>query len=201
MFAKQVSRIFSKHSLLRSARPVSTAKMSTLSASTAALDAVRAHSANRNLCMIPGPIEFHEEVLEAMKVGATSHVDPNFVNIFGESLELFRQVLFSKEGQPFIITASGTLGWDMVAANLIEKDENVLVVTNGYFGDNFGECLKNYGAEVQYLASEFGSRPSLEQIEKALNERKYKAITLTHVDTSTGVLADIEGVAKLVRQK
>ncbi|ORX91795.1 PLP-dependent transferase [Basidiobolus meristosporus CBS 931.73] len=175
--------------------------MSTQAVATEALDAVRALSTNRNLCMIPGPIEFHEEVLEAMKVGATSHVDPKFINIFGESLELFRKVLFSKEGQPFIITASGTLGWDMVAANLIEKDENVLVVSNGYFGDNFGECLKNYGAQVQYLPSEFGSRPTLQKIEQALNEKKYKVITLTHVDTSTGVLADIEGVAKLVRQK
>jgi alanine-glyoxylate transaminase/serine-glyoxylate transaminase/serine-pyruvate transaminase len=33
--------------------------------------------------------------------------------------------------QPFVISGSGTLGWDVVAANLVEPDEDVLVLHTG----------------------------------------------------------------------
>lgn len=48
------------------------------------------------------------------------------------------------------------------------------------------------------LKAPIGSRPSLDQIEAALKAKSYKAITVTHTDTSTGVLSDIRAVAELV---
>ena len=48
-----------------------------------------------------------------------------------------REVLYTKDAQPFLIAGSGTLGWDQVAANLVEPAENALVLHSGYFGDSF----------------------------------------------------------------
>lgn len=73
-----------------------------------------------------------------MSTPATSHVDPLFVPVFGESIELLRKVLLTKDAQPFIVAGSGTLGWDMMV-NLIERDDEVLVLNTGYFGDKFAE--------------------------------------------------------------
>ncbi|KAF9281211.1 hypothetical protein BGZ88_011750 [Linnemannia elongata] len=150
------------------------------------------------LCMIPGPIEFHEDVLQAMATPATSHVAPNFIPALGESIELLRKVLFTS-GQPFIIAGSGTLGWDMTACNLVEAGEDVLVCNSGYFGDRFGECLETYGAKVTHLRVPIGESPKLAAVAAALKTKKFKAITITHVDTSTGVLSDIKGIAEVVR--
>jgi alanine-glyoxylate transaminase/serine-glyoxylate transaminase/serine-pyruvate transaminase len=75
-----------------------------------------------------------------------------------------------------------------------------LVLNTGYFGDSFGQCLECYGAQVTHLKTPIGDRPSLEEIEQALKQKPYKLITLTHVDTSTGVLSDVKGVAQLVRR-
>ncbi|KAF9294913.1 pyridoxal phosphate-dependent transferase [Linnemannia elongata] len=156
--------------------------------------------ASHKLCMIPGPIEFHEDVLQAMATPATSHVAPNFIPALGESIELLRQILFTS-GQPFIIAGSGTLGWDMTASNLIEAGEDVLVCNSGYFGDRFGECLETYGAKVTHLRVPIGESPKLDDVAAALKTKKFKAITITHVDTSTGVLADIKGIADVVRRE
>ncbi|CAO3678836.1 unnamed protein product [Umbelopsis vinacea] len=149
--------------------------------------------------MIPGPIEFHEDVLQAMATPATSHVDPLFIPVFGESIELLRTVLLTKSAQPFVVSGSGTLGWDMMV-NLIEKGDNALVCNTGYFGDRFGECLQVYGANVTHLKASIGDRPTLQEIEKALRTGNYKMITITHVDTSTGVLSDIKAIAELTRR-
>jgi aspartate aminotransferase-like enzyme len=46
-----------------------------------------------------------------------SHVGPAFVKTFGEALKLLRQLFqtTSLDSQPFVISGSGTLGWDLVA--------------------------------------------------------------------------------------
>ncbi|CAG8721708.1 7873_t:CDS:2, partial [Cetraspora pellucida] len=155
---------------------------------------------NHKLCMIPGPVEFHEDVLLSMSTPATSHVSPSFIPIFGESIELLRKIFFTANGQPFVVSGSGTLGWDMVSSNLIEPGEDVLVVNTGYFGDSFADCLGTYGAKVTQVKADIGDRPTLEEIHKALISKRFKAITITHVDTSTGVLSDVKAIADLVKQ-
>lgn len=93
---------------------------------------------DRKICMIPGPIEFHEDVLAAMSTPATSHVDPNFVPVFGETIEMVRKAVISETAQPFIVSGSGTLGWDMMV-NLIEQGDEVLLLNTGYFGSHFAQ--------------------------------------------------------------
>jgi aspartate aminotransferase-like enzyme len=102
--------------------------------------------------------------------------------------------------QPFVLSGSGTLGWDLVAANLVEAGEDVLVLSSGYFSDGFADCLEVYGAKVSKLGAPVGSRPQLPEIEKALKEKKYKVLTVTHVDTSTGVLSELKDLSALVQK-
>lgn len=72
---------------------------------------------------------------------------------------------------------------DMAASNLVEPGENVLVLNTGYFGDSFAECLSIYGANVDQLGATVGDKPTVQQIEEALQKKKYKMLTFTHVDT------------------
>ncbi|KAJ3401809.1 hypothetical protein HDU80_005693 [Chytriomyces hyalinus] len=152
------------------------------------------------LLMIPGPVEFDAEVLSAMATPATGHVDPSFITKFGSSLEMLRSVFYAPTGQPFVIAGSGTLTWDATAANLVESGDNVLVVNTGVFGDWFAECIGVYGGLVDSVRAPFGDRPSLAQIETALAAKKYKLITVTHVDTSTGVLNNMDDICALVKR-
>ncbi|OGM44164.1 aminotransferase [Aspergillus bombycis] len=152
--------------------------------------------------LIPGPIEFDDAVLQSMAHYAESHVAPGFVKTFGETLTLVRKLFQSTNpaAQPFVISGSGTLGWDVVASSLVEKGENALVLHTGYFADSFAKCLETYGANATQLKAPIGERPSFEEIEQALKEKPYKVITITHVDTSTGVLSDIKRIAEIVRR-
>ena len=153
------------------------------------------------LLMIPGPIEFSDEVLTAMAHPSVSHVGLPFIKAFGETLGMLRNVLLTEDkgSQPFVVSGSGTLGWDMVAANLIERGEEVLVLHTGYFGDSFAECLETYGAKATQLKAPIGQTPSLDEISSALSAKTYKAITITHVDTSTGVLSNVARIAQTVK--
>ncbi|PHH76884.1 hypothetical protein CDD80_1144 [Ophiocordyceps camponoti-rufipedis] len=147
--------------------------------------------------LIPGPVEFDDGVLQSMSHYSESHVGAGFVATFGETLSMLRRLFqtTNSASQPFVISGSGTLGWDLVAANLMEPGEAALVLSSGYFGDGFADCLEAYGAKVTKLEGPVGGKPQLADIEKALSQNKYKLLTVTHVDTSTGVLSDIKSVA------
>jgi alanine-glyoxylate transaminase/serine-glyoxylate transaminase/serine-pyruvate transaminase len=155
---------------------------------------------NRNLLMIPGPIEFEPAVLSAMGAPTTSHLAPNFIEAFGQSLAQLREVFKCRDGQPFILAGTGTLAMDSVGANLVEPGDKVLVVNHGYFGDRYGTLLERYGAQVTHVRAPVGGRPTVEAVERALNEADYKLMTITHVDTSTGVIADVEALAQAARR-
>ncbi|KAG6888292.1 hypothetical protein C0992_008934 [Termitomyces sp. T32_za158] len=89
---------------------------------------------------------------------------------------------------------------DEVAANLVEPGENALVLHSGYFGDSFSDCLQTYGAKVDVLKAKLGTAVELAAVEEALKQKKYKILTFTHVDTSTGVLSDAKSIAETVRR-
>jgi len=155
---------------------------------------------NRKLLMIPGPIEFTPEVMRAMGMPTTSHVAPDFVECMGQALERTREVFLCPGGQPFIVAGSGTMAMDMAACNIIEPEDNVLVVNTGYFSDRFGAILERYGARVTHVKAVIGDVPSLNEVEAELRKADYKGLAVTHVDTSTAVCADIEGLAGLCRK-
>ncbi|KAF2758772.1 PLP-dependent transferase [Pseudovirgaria hyperparasitica] len=157
--------------------------------------------ASHPVLLTPGPIETDDDVLLAMQHYSESHVGQPFVEIFGETLTMLRKVLQTTDpgSQPFIISGSGSLGFDQVATNVLGPKDNVLVLNVGYWGDSFVECLRMYEVEVDEIKAPLGCQPGLWEIAARLRKRNYKAITITHVDTATGVLCDIQSIAALVR--
>lgn len=155
---------------------------------------------NRTLLMIPGPIEFEPAVLGALGAPTTSHVAPDFIEIFGQSIEHMREVWQSPSGQPFIIAGSGTLAMEIPAANLIEPGDQALVISTGYFGERYAEILKRYGAEVTTLHAPLGGIVAPDKIETELKKGTYKLMTFTHVDTSTAVLVNPKPIGRLGRK-
>jgi len=90
------------------------------------------HHLQQSTRSIPGPIEVADEVLFANAHPSMSHVSQDFIPVFGDCIRMIRyvlsrsllsagliftsEVLFTKEAQPFLISGSGTLGWDQVSS-------------------------------------------------------------------------------------
>lgn len=147
--------------------------------------------------MIPGPIEFDNDVLAAMGKQSLSHVSPEFIDIFADSLAMMKKVWMCPDGQPFIMAGTGTLAMDMAGANLVEKNDRVLVISTGYFGDRYADLLDRYGADYHLLRSAPGETVPLESIERELRTGKYKILTFTHVDTSTAAKVEAKPLGEL----
>jgi aspartate aminotransferase-like enzyme len=76
----------------------------------------------------------------------------------------------------------------------------VLVVSAGYFGERWAALTRAYGADVDHLRYEWGEIPSAEDAAARLRERPVTAVFLTHSETSTGVVSDLQPFAAAARE-
>jgi alanine-glyoxylate transaminase/serine-glyoxylate transaminase/serine-pyruvate transaminase len=151
------------------------------------------------LLMIPGPVEVDDDVLTAMARQTVGHTTPGFIETFGACLDGLREVFAAPDGQPFVVAGSGTLAMELAVANLVEPGDRAVVVDCGYFAARMGDILRRHGAQVESVGAEVGNAPDFAAVEAAL-ARGAKVLTITHVDTSTGVLAPVKELAVLARQ-
>ncbi len=153
----------------------------------------------KKLMMIPGPTPVDQSVLEALSKETVSHLDPGLVKILKETLEGLKTVVMTERGQPFIIPGTGTLAMETALVNSLKEGDNLLVVSHGFFGDRFVEIAQGYDIEVEVLASEWGKIVEVEKIAQKLKKKSFSALTLSHVDTSTGVCAPLKEVGEVLK--
>src|SRR5207342_37487 len=78
--------------------------------------------------------------------------------------------------------------------------EPVLVVSAGYFGERWVAIADSYGADVDHLRYAWGEIPSADDLAARLREREAAVVFLTHSETSTGVVSDLQASAAVARE-
>lgn len=150
------------------------------------------------LVMIPGPTPVAEPIRQALAGPTYGHTYGPFVKIYKECLEGLKTIF--QADYVVAVGGAGTLSMEMGLVNTVKAGESVLVIAQGYFGERFEPLAKALGILPDVLLAEPGQRVSLAAIEAKLQSKKYAAVTLTHVDTSTGVMGQVAEVAALARK-
>ncbi|RHW32789.1 alanine--glyoxylate aminotransferase family protein [Lysinibacillus yapensis] len=154
---------------------------------------------NKELLLVPGPTPVADEIYEALARETRGHTDSRFAAIFKEAIKQTKE-LFQTDGEVFIVAGSGTLAMEMAIVNTVGRGEKLLVISHGYFGDRFTPLAQAYGIEVEVLQSEWGKQVDPLLVQEKLSLDQYKAVTITHADTSTGVVSDLETLIPIVKQ-
>ena len=149
------------------------------------------------LVMIPGPTPVVESIRAQMARPIQAFGDPRFVADYKELITELGSLL-NCSGMTFPLAGTGTLAMEMAIANTTKRGDNVLIVSNGFFGDRFIEICERKGLNVDVLGAEWGTVVTPEQIDKKLSEKDYAAVTVSHVDTSTAVVAPIAEIGKVM---
>ncbi|NMA69524.1 MAG: alanine--glyoxylate aminotransferase family protein [Desulfitobacterium sp.] len=154
---------------------------------------------NEEMLLIPGPTPVVDEIYEALAQETYAHTDPRLVEKFKNSLAMSKK-LFNTDGEVFIVAGSGTLSMEMAIVNTVAPGEKLLVVSHGFFGDRFVPLAKAYGIEVDVVQSEWGKHVDVSAVTEKLAQGGYKAVTVTHADTSTGVMSNLEELVPAVKK-
>jgi serine---pyruvate transaminase len=148
----------------------------------------------------PGPTPVPPEVLEAMSRPIIHHRSSDFREIFGRCLDRLAEV-YRTNSDVLVYTASGTGGMESAVSNLTRPGDRVVVVSAGHFGERWATLARNFGCDVDELRYEWGESPSAEDLAQRLRELGgAKVVFTTHSETSTGVVADVLGLAASAKE-
>lgn len=149
----------------------------------------------------PGPVEVPPTVLLAMAAPPLHHRTAEFEALLGRTAERLGPI-FGTSRPVLVLAASGTGGLEAAAVNLARRAEPAAVVRAGKFGERWGEILAAHGVPVVPLDIEYGKVPEPAALDQLLaTHPAVRLVFLTHSETSTGVLADLEGLARVARAR
>ena len=151
--------------------------------------------------MIPGPTPVPESVLLAMSRHPIGHRSADFQKIVKRTTEQL-QWLHQTSNDVLVITGSGTAAMEAGIINVLSRGDTVLCGDNGKFGERWVKVAQAYGLNVQVIKAEWGQPLDPEAFRAALEAdtaKAIKAVILTHSETSTGVINDLQAIAGHVK--
>lgn len=152
------------------------------------------------LLMGPGPSEVHPHVLQAMSTPLIGHLDPQFIQIMDEVMEMTRQVFQTNNQLTSVISATGSAGMETCFVNLLEPGDEALVCVSGVFGNRMCDIVERCGAKLIRIDAPWGEPIDPEQVKEALKKCSPKLVAIVHAETSTGVLQPLVQISELVHQ-
>jgi aspartate aminotransferase-like enzyme len=148
----------------------------------------------------PGPTPIPREVREAQSQPMIDHRGTEFAELLLETSAGLAE-LIGTSGELLLLTGSGSGAMEAAVVNTLSPGDRVLVVTIGAFGDRFAKIAGAFGADVERFEVEWGASASPQPLREHLaGADPYRAVLVTHNETSTGVANPLEALAGVVRE-
>lgn len=147
---------------------------------------------------VPGPTEVRPELLDVMRRPMIFHRTPEMEALMQRVTRRLGS-MFGAKRPVHVISASGTAAMELAVRNgTVTK---VLSIVHGNFGERFAKMAEASGRAVVRLKSPLGDAVALDEVRRALAQGGFDAVTATHNETATGVLAPMTELGKLVKEQ
>jgi aspartate aminotransferase-like enzyme len=148
---------------------------------------------------VPGPTPLPPEVREAQAAPMIDHRGTEFGEMQREITAGLAELIGTR-GDVLLLTGSGTGALEAAVVNTLSPGNRVLVVTIGSFGDRFAKIASTFGAQVERFEVPWGEAADPAVLAQHLGGNPpYRAVLLTHNETSTGVTNPLRELAGVVR--
>lgn len=153
-------------------------------------------TAPETILLTPGPTPLPPEVREATGRQMMNHRGPEFGRMMAEILAGLHEV-FQTRHDIIPLVSSGTGGLEATIVNFLSPGDRVLSVNNGHFCERFAEIAEQYGVHVDRVTAEWGKPAPVDAVAARVRSEgpdAYRAVLVTHSETSTGVHNDIPAI-------
>jgi aspartate aminotransferase-like enzyme len=149
---------------------------------------------------IPGPTSLPPSVRAAGARQMINHRGPEFAAMLARITEGMRPY-FGTRSDILVLSCAGSGGLEAAVVNTLSPGDRVLGVSIGAFGDRFAKIASTYGADVTKLDVEWGHAADPAAVREAIaTSGPFKAVLLTHNETSTGVMNPIPELAAAIHE-
>lgn len=146
---------------------------------------------------IPGPVDVSEDVLEKLATPQIAHRSKTASEL-QESISKKLQQLMYTENMIILSTSSGSGIMEMAIRSCTKKRAAVFSV--GAFGDRWYKMATTNGVPADHFKSEPGMPTTPEMVEEALKTGLYDVVTVTHNETSSGIMNPVEEIGEVIKK-
>ena len=156
--------------------------------------------AEKRYLLTPGPTPVPPEVLAALAEPVVHHRARDYREIYERTLARLAEV-YRTQNDVLMFTTSGTGAFESAVANLTSPGDRQLVLSAGNFGERWAGMVKAFGADLVHMQLEWGETPEPEDLRAVLAEAgDVRVVYLTHSETSTGVVCDVQSLAAVAKE-
>ncbi len=151
--------------------------------------------------LTPGPLTTSETVKKEMLVDHCTW-DNDYKQITQEIRKELLEIAHVSEEEytAVLMQGSGSFGVEATITSTVGEDDKLLIVANGSYGERIIQTIKQAKRNYAVYQCHYDERPDAEQIAKILEEDKaITHVAMVHCETTSGILNDIESVAKVVK--
>ena len=149
----------------------------------------------------PGPTPIPPEAALAMAMPIDYHRSSDAKALITDVVQKLKHV-FQTAHDVMFLTSSGTGAMESAIANLLSREDRVIVIRSGKFGERWGELCAAYGIAFDPIDLPYGQSVDPQMVGDALDKRPdAKAALATLCETSTGALHDIKRLAQITQAR
>lgn len=146
---------------------------------------------------IPGPVDVLPEVLEKMATPMIGHRTKDASALQRSISEKMMKLMYTKN-QIMLSTTSGTGLMEGAIRSCTRKRAAVFSV--GSFGKRWYELGVGNNVPADLFESELGQPTTPEMVDEALSTGKYDLVTITHNETSTGIMNPVKAISEVIKK-
>jgi len=146
---------------------------------------------------IPGPVEVDEGVLKMMATPMIGHRTAEWSDLQKRVSERLQTLMYTSN--PIILSASSGTGLLEMAVRCTTA-KRAIVFSVGAFGNRWYDIAAGNGVPADKYEEQWGGGIKPEIVERYLSTGKYDVATVTHNETSTGVMNHVEELAEVFRR-
>jgi aspartate aminotransferase-like enzyme len=149
----------------------------------------------------PGPTPLHPAVQQALSQAIVHHRTEEFRDAFRECAAGMSR--FLKTSDPVLmLAASGTGAMEAALVNVLSSGEAMLALVAGNFGQRWAEIGRAHGMDVRVLEAPWGEAVEPASVAQALEGwPEVRAVFVQLSESSTGAAHDVQGLARICRQR
>jgi serine---pyruvate transaminase len=156
--------------------------------------------AEKRYLLTPGPTPVPPEVLAELAKPVIHHRERDFREVYERCL-MRLQAVYRTKNDVLMFTTSGTGAFESAVANLTSAGDRQLVLSAGNFGERWAGMARAFGADLVHARLEWGETPEPDDLRSALADAgDVKVVYLTHSETSTGVVCDVQALAAVAKE-
>ncbi|MCB9060186.1 MAG: 2-aminoethylphosphonate--pyruvate transaminase [Halobacteriovoraceae bacterium] len=159
-------------------------------------------SIKRNILLNPGPATTSEYVKSSLVVADICPREKEFGDL---ALEIKKQILNIYDMQNFecvLLSSSGTGAIESALSTCVDKDQSVLILSNGAYGKRMGSICQRLEIKHEILAFAHDEviDPKIYQDFLNKNAKNFRTVAFVHHETTSGLLNPLEEITSISKE-